>query len=60
MFQRKCLQLVFSKYFTLFGALLIEKELLISNGRLVAETRPEQIPGDTSITQFVYKVPLWM
>ena len=38
----------FLKYFALFGALLIEKELLIANGHLVG-TGLEEILGDTSI-----------
>ena len=39
----------FPKYFTLFGAPPIEKELFIANRHLVAEARLEEILGDTSI-----------
>ena len=39
----------FSKYFALFGALHIEKELLIGNGHLKARTGLDKILGDTSI-----------
>ena len=38
----------YSKYFTLFGALLIGKELLIANGQLVGTGLKETL-GDTSI-----------
>ena len=39
----------FSKHFSLFGALHIEKELLIANEHLVAEIGLQEILDDTSI-----------
>ena len=42
-------EFAFPKYFALFGALHIEKELLIANGHLVAVTGLDEILGDTSV-----------
>ena len=47
--QWKYAEFAFPKYFALFGALHIEKELLIANGHLVAGTGLDEILGDTSI-----------
>ena len=47
--QWKYLEFAFPKYFALFGALHIEKELLIANKHLVAGTGLDKILGDTSI-----------
>ena len=42
-------ELAFSKCFALFGAIYIEKEILIATGHLVAGTGLKGILGDTSI-----------
>ena len=42
-------EFAFPKYFALFGALHIEKQLLIANGHLVAVTGLDEILGDTSV-----------
>ena len=47
--QWKYPEFAFPKYFALFGVLHFEKELLIANGHLVAETGLDEILGDTSI-----------
>ena len=47
--QWKYPEFAFPKYFALFGGLHIEKELLITNGHLVAGTGLNKILGDTSI-----------
>ena len=47
--QWKYPEFAFPKYFALFAALHIEKELLIANGHLVAGTGLDEILGDTSI-----------
>ena len=45
---RKYPEFAYSKYFALFGALLIKKELLVANGQLVG-TGLKEILGDTSV-----------
>ena len=57
--QWKYPQFAFPKYYALFGALHIEKELLIANGHLVAGTGLDEILGDTSIDALLYKLPQW-
>ena len=57
--QWKYRQFAFPKYYALFGALHIEKELLIGNGHLVAGTGLDEILGDTSIDTLLYKLPQW-
>ena len=47
--QWKYLEFAILKHFALFGALKIEKELLIGNVHLVAVTGLYEILGDTSI-----------
>ena len=47
--QWKYPEFAFPKYFALFGALHIEKELLIANGHLVAGVGLDEILGDTYI-----------
>ena len=47
--QWKYPEFAFPRYFALFGALHIQKELLVANGHLVARARLDEILGDTSI-----------